>query len=100
MRHLSHVNVFFFAYATLPSISNAPTDHPFVTQVDISHERLRFPLISTSDMMTTTTSFPKAVLFDLFHTLVCSPPAGGEFGLPMGEALGIPHLHREFMRRF
>ena len=48
----------------------------------------------------TTAPLPKAVLFDLFHTLVCSPPAGGEFGLPMGEALGIPHLHREFMRRF
>jgi putative hydrolase of the HAD superfamily len=43
---------------------------------------------------------PKAVLFDLFHTLVFVPPAGGEYGPQMGETLGIPHLHDELMRRF
>ena len=43
---------------------------------------------------------PKAVLFDLFHTLVFVPPAGGEYGPRMGETLGIPQLHDELMRRY
>jgi putative hydrolase of the HAD superfamily len=43
---------------------------------------------------------PKAVLFDLFHTLICVPRNGGVFGPPMGETLGVPHAHAELMRRY
>jgi putative hydrolase of the HAD superfamily len=43
---------------------------------------------------------PKAVLFDLFHTLVSLPKPGGEFGLAMADALGIPHAYDEIQRRY
>ena len=43
---------------------------------------------------------PKAVLFDLFHTLVSVPKPGGEFGPSVAEALGIPHAHAEIQRRY
>jgi putative hydrolase of the HAD superfamily len=43
---------------------------------------------------------PKAVLFDLFHTLVCVPRPGGEFGPTMAETLGMPHHHAELNRRY
>jgi len=43
---------------------------------------------------------PKAVLFDLFHTLVSIPKPGGEFGPPMAETLGIPQHDREIQRRY
>jgi putative hydrolase of the HAD superfamily len=42
---------------------------------------------------------PKAVLFDLFHTLVTVPRSGGEFGPTAAASLGIPHAHAEFQRR-
>jgi putative hydrolase of the HAD superfamily len=43
---------------------------------------------------------PKAVLFDLFHTLVSVPRPGGEFGPTVAAALGIPDAHAEFQRRY
>jgi putative hydrolase of the HAD superfamily len=42
---------------------------------------------------------PRAVLFDLFHTLVTIPKAEGEFGPTAAASLGIPHAHAEFQRR-
>lgn len=43
---------------------------------------------------------PRAVLFDLFHTLVSVPKPGGAFGPSVAEALGIPHHHAELQRRY
>jgi putative hydrolase of the HAD superfamily len=43
---------------------------------------------------------PKAVLFDLFHTLVSVPRPSPEFGPTTAEALGIPHAHAELQRRY
>lgn len=43
---------------------------------------------------------PDAVLFDLFHTLVCVPKPAGLFGPPMAETLGVPHAHDELNRRY
>jgi putative hydrolase of the HAD superfamily len=43
---------------------------------------------------------PKAVLFDLFHTLISVPMTGGRFGPPMAETLGMPHEHVELHRRY
>jgi putative hydrolase of the HAD superfamily len=43
---------------------------------------------------------PRAVLFDLFHTLVSVPKPGGAFGPGLAEALGIPHAHDELQRRY
>jgi putative hydrolase of the HAD superfamily len=41
---------------------------------------------------------PKAVLFDLFHTLVCVPPPGLTGELPVPEILGVPAA--EWQRRY
>ena len=43
---------------------------------------------------------PRAVLFDLFHTLVSVPKPGGDAGPSLAEALGIPHAHAELQRRY
>lgn len=43
---------------------------------------------------------PRAVLFDLFHTLVSVPKPGGPAGPSLAEALGIPHAHAELQRRY
>lgn len=43
---------------------------------------------------------PKAVLFDLFHTLVVVPEPGGAFGPSLAEALGIPEKRQEIQRRY
>lgn len=45
-------------------------------------------------------SRPRAVLFDLFHTLVAVPAPGGAFGPSLAQALGIPHAHAELQRRY
>ena len=50
-------------------------------------------------LVTTRIPRPKAVLFDLFHTLVTIPRAEGEFGPTAAASLGIPHAHAEFQRR-
>ncbi len=49
-------------------------------------------------LVTTRIPRPKAVLFDLFHTLVSVPPTGGEFGPNSATSLGIPHAHADFQR--
>lgn len=49
--------------------------------------------------MTTPLPRPRAVLFDLFHTLVSIPLPEGEFGPPPAAALGIAQHHAEFQRR-
>lgn len=43
---------------------------------------------------------PRAILLDLFHTLVTVPPPGGEMGLSIAEALGMPERHAEVARRY
>jgi putative hydrolase of the HAD superfamily len=43
---------------------------------------------------------PRAVLFDLFHTLVSVPAPGGAHGPSVAEALGIPHAHAELSRLY
>jgi putative hydrolase of the HAD superfamily len=43
---------------------------------------------------------PRAVLLDLFHTLVAVPRPGAEHGPGLAEALGIPHAHAELQRRY
>ena len=42
---------------------------------------------------------PKAVLFDLFHTLVTIPLPEGRFGPTAAASLGIPHENAEFQDR-
>ena len=42
---------------------------------------------------------PRAVLFDLFHTLVTIPLPEGDFGPTAAASLGIPHAHAELQRR-
>jgi putative hydrolase of the HAD superfamily len=43
---------------------------------------------------------PRAILFDLFHTLVAVPPPGGDMGLSIAEALGMPERRAEVARRY
>ena len=48
--------------------------------------------------MTSKIALPKAVLFDLFHTLVCVPPPATVGEPPLHEILGVPAF--EFQRRY
>jgi hypothetical protein len=43
---------------------------------------------------------PRAVLFDLFHSLVAPPPPSGELGGAIAEALGMPDRTAELARRY
>jgi putative hydrolase of the HAD superfamily len=43
---------------------------------------------------------PRAVLFDLFHTLVAPPPPGGALGGAIAEALGMPDRTADVARRY
>jgi putative hydrolase of the HAD superfamily len=50
--------------------------------------------------MTRPLARPRAVLFDLFHTLVSVPTPGGEFGPTTAASFGIPGAQDELQRRY